>query len=137
MGSNTGDIREAIDHTRSQLSDTLEALSYKTDVPARAKETVSHAMDAVRSGWQDAGQSLKEAGKDLGSRSEEILRSGEEILRSGQENAQRAGAIADDVLTKVFRNGVRFVEQNPVTATIISTAAGMFLSRMLPFRKRA
>ena len=41
MGEDPQAIREEIEATRDQMGDTIEAIGYKTDVKARAKESVS------------------------------------------------------------------------------------------------
>ena len=49
MGQDPGEIRQDIEQTRERMGDTVEALGYKTDVPARAKEAVSSRVDSVKS----------------------------------------------------------------------------------------
>ena len=47
MGQDPGPIREDIERTREQMSDTVEAIGYKADVPSRTKEKVTAKKDAV------------------------------------------------------------------------------------------
>ena len=47
MGQDPGQIREDIERTREQMSDTVEAIGYKADVPSRTKEKVTAKKDAV------------------------------------------------------------------------------------------
>jgi ElaB/YqjD/DUF883 family membrane-anchored ribosome-binding protein len=47
MGEDPGQIREDIERTREQMSDTVEAIGYKADVPSRTKEKVTAKKDAV------------------------------------------------------------------------------------------
>jgi Protein of unknown function (DUF3618) len=47
MGQDPGQIREDIERTREQMSDTVGAIGYKADVPSRTKEKVTEKKDAV------------------------------------------------------------------------------------------
>jgi gas vesicle protein len=49
MSADPNQIRSDIEHTRSQMGDTVEALGYKADVPTRAKESVQGKVDSVKS----------------------------------------------------------------------------------------
>lgn len=55
MGQDPSDIREAIEETRQRMGDTVDALSYKTDVRARTFDHVTHTKDAIVQGMSDAG----------------------------------------------------------------------------------
>jgi len=47
MGEDPRAIRAQIDETRARMGDTVEALSYKTDVKARARDAVTGKKDAI------------------------------------------------------------------------------------------
>jgi gas vesicle protein len=49
MGQDPGEIRQEIEATREQMGDTVEALSYKADVKARAKDSITDRVDSVKS----------------------------------------------------------------------------------------
>jgi gas vesicle protein len=49
MGQDPGEIRQDIEATREQMGDTVEALSYKADVKARAKDSITDRVDSVKS----------------------------------------------------------------------------------------
>jgi hypothetical protein len=49
MGQDPNLIRRDIEQTREQMSDTVEALGYKADVPSRTKESIQGKVDSVRS----------------------------------------------------------------------------------------
>ena len=53
-------IRERIAETRKDLSATVEALAYKTDVPARAQDALGDAIDTSLSTARDGIDSAKE-----------------------------------------------------------------------------
>jgi hypothetical protein len=49
MGKDPSDIRAEIEETRGRVGDEVDALSYKTDVPARVGDYVDEKKDAVTS----------------------------------------------------------------------------------------
>src|SRR4029450_4407942 len=49
MGQDPDAIRQDIEQTRSEMSETVEAVGYKADVPSRAKEAVSDKVENVKS----------------------------------------------------------------------------------------
>jgi ElaB/YqjD/DUF883 family membrane-anchored ribosome-binding protein len=48
MGEDPQAIRDEIEATREQMGDTIEAIGYRTDVKARAKESVSEKTGAIK-----------------------------------------------------------------------------------------
>ena len=74
MGQSPSDIRAEIEETRARVGDEVDALSYKTDVPARVgdyvddkkralKDKVSGAKDAITGTASDAVPSGRQIGK--------------------------------------------------------------------------
>jgi hypothetical protein len=49
MGEDPGVIRAEIEQTRQRVGNEVDALSYKTDVPARTQDYIDDKKDAVRS----------------------------------------------------------------------------------------
>ena len=47
MAQTSDELRTEIEETRDQMGDTVEALAYKADVPARTKEWLGDKKDAV------------------------------------------------------------------------------------------
>jgi len=63
MVERTEVIREEIEETRAQMSETVDALGYKANVPARAKDWAADTKDTVVSkvsGVTPDGQAVKE-----------------------------------------------------------------------------
>jgi Protein of unknown function (DUF3618) len=54
MAAKSEVIRQDIEHTRAEMGDTLDALGYKTNVPARTKGWVGRQKDAVFAGCGSA-----------------------------------------------------------------------------------
>jgi hypothetical protein len=61
MGQDPDAIRQDIEQTRSEMSETVEAVGYKADVPSRAKEAVSDKVENVKSKVSDTATRAKEA----------------------------------------------------------------------------
>ena len=61
MGQDPDAIRQDIEQTRAEMSETVEAIGYKADVPSRAREKVSEKVDAAKAKVSEATTRAKEA----------------------------------------------------------------------------
>jgi hypothetical protein len=61
MGQDPDAIRQDIAQTRSEMSETVEAVGYKADVPSRAKEAVTEKVENVKSKVSDTATRAREA----------------------------------------------------------------------------
>ena len=61
MGQDPDAIRQDIAQTRAEMTETVEAVGYKADVPSRAKDAVSEKMENVKSKVGDTATRAKEA----------------------------------------------------------------------------
>jgi hypothetical protein len=61
MGQDPDAIRQDIEQTRTEMSETVEAIGYKADVPSRAKEKVSETVDTLKTKASDTATKAKEA----------------------------------------------------------------------------
>jgi hypothetical protein len=61
MGQDPDAIRQDIAQTRAEMSETVEAVGYKADVPSRAKEAVSEKVENVKAKVSDTASRAKEA----------------------------------------------------------------------------
>jgi Protein of unknown function (DUF3618) len=48
MGKDASEIRREIEATRDRMSDTVEALGYKADVPGRVKDALNDRVETVK-----------------------------------------------------------------------------------------
>ena len=48
MGQEPGEVRQGIDRTRSDMSETVDALAHKADVPTRIMESVADKRDRLK-----------------------------------------------------------------------------------------
>jgi hypothetical protein len=61
MGQDPDAIRQDIAQTRAEMSETVEAIGYKADVPSRAKDAVSDKVENMKSKVSDTATRAKEA----------------------------------------------------------------------------
>ena len=54
-------IRQQIELTRERMSETIDAIAYKLDVPSRVKERVSDGVSAAKQAVVDSVSTAKEA----------------------------------------------------------------------------
>ena len=50
MGEDPAAIRQEIEQTRERMGDTVDALGYKADVPARAKDSITDKVQSLAVG---------------------------------------------------------------------------------------
>jgi gas vesicle protein len=82
MGQDPAAIRQQIEQTREHMGDTVDALGYKADVPARAKDSVSEKVDSLRSRITGVGSQVSDATPDQA----EIKHGAEQAVGVVQEN---------------------------------------------------
>jgi hypothetical protein len=102
MGQDPGEIRQDIEVTRTQMGDTVEALSYKTDVKARARDSVTGKVDTVKSKVGLAGSKVSDS-----------TPSGEDF----RQGVRRAAGIA---------------QENPIGLALGAVAVGFVAGLLVP-----
>jgi hypothetical protein len=95
MGQDPDAIREEIEQTRAEMSETVEAVGYKADVPSRAKEAVSDKVESVKSKVSDTATRAKEAVAGTASRAGDATPSSGEVK---QKTRQVAGMAKENPL---------------------------------------
>jgi hypothetical protein len=95
MGQDPDAIRQDIDQTRAEMSETVEAVGYKADVPSRANEAVSEKVDHVKSKASDTATRAKEAVVGTASRAGDATPSTGEVK---QKTRQMAGMAKENPL---------------------------------------
>ena len=102
MAETSDQLRSDIERTREQMSDTVDALAYKADVPTRTKEWIGEKKDAVVS--KVGGAPIKVG---------ELTPDGEEVKRQ---------------VTGLKRTA----ERNPLGLAIAGAAAGFIAGLIAP-----
>jgi hypothetical protein len=137
MGQDPGQIREDIERTREQMSDTVGAIGYKADVPSRTKEKVTEKKDAVISrvtgGTPDADEVKHGARRAKGIAQENPLGlaiGGAAVgflvglaLPSTPVEDEKLGPMADDVKAKAQETGREALERGKQVAQDAAEAA--------------
>jgi ElaB/YqjD/DUF883 family membrane-anchored ribosome-binding protein len=103
MGQDPDAIRQDIEDTRAEMSEAMEAVGYKADVPSRAKDKVSETMDSVKNKVSGTATRAKEAVVGTASRagntmSDTTSRVGDATPSGGQvkQQAKRAAGLAQE-----------------------------------------
>jgi ElaB/YqjD/DUF883 family membrane-anchored ribosome-binding protein len=90
MGQDPAAIREDIEQTRTEMSETVEAVGYKADVPSRAKEAVSDKVENVKAKVSDTATRAKEAVTGATDRASDATPSRGEVKQAGRRAAGMA-----------------------------------------------
>jgi hypothetical protein len=113
VGEDPDVIRMQLERTRAQLTDTIDALGYKADVPARAKDRVTGTIDRAR----DAIGGTVDHARDAVSGTSHRM----------QDAAPAPGDVADQA-----RRAAGVAQENPLGLAIGAVAAGFLLGMVLP-----
>jgi ElaB/YqjD/DUF883 family membrane-anchored ribosome-binding protein len=124
MGKDPDAIREEIAQTRAEMTETVEAIGYKADVPSRAKEKVSEKVDAARSKVSEAASRAKEAvagsTADAGDTAGGVASRVRDATPSGEQVKQRA------------RRAAGLAQENPLGLAIGAAAIGFLAGLAMP-----
>jgi Protein of unknown function (DUF3618) len=113
MGQDPDAIRQDIEQTRTEMSETVEAVGYKADVPSRAKEAVSDKVENMKSKVSDTATRAKEAVTGATDRAGDATPSRGEVKQAGR----RAAGIA---------------RENPLGLAIGAAAVGFLAGLAVP-----
>ena len=124
MGQDPDAIREEIEQTRADMSEAVEAIGYKADVPSRAKDKVSQKMEDVKSKVSETATRAKEAVTGTTSRvgdaaSGTAARVGE-ATPTGAEAKQQA------------KRAVGLAKENPLGLAVGAVALGFLAGLVVP-----
>jgi hypothetical protein len=124
MGQDPDAIRQDIEQTRADMSETVEAIGYKADVPSRAKEKVSEKMDAARSKVSEATTRAKEAVTGTASRAGDTV--GDTASRVGEATP------SGDQVRRRARRAAGLAQENPLGLAIGAVAIGFLAGLAAP-----
>jgi len=109
MGEDPDRIRAEIEQTRSEMGETVDALSYKTDVKARAKDSIQDKKERVMGVASSAKERLVGAGQSVGDATPDT----EQV----KQQARRATSVA---------------QENPLGLAVGAVAVGFLAGMLLP-----
>jgi ElaB/YqjD/DUF883 family membrane-anchored ribosome-binding protein len=113
MGQDPDAIREEIEHTRADMTETVEAIGYKADVPSRAKEKVSEKVDNVKAKVSGTAARARDAVGGTASRAGEATPGADEAKQSA-------------------RRAVGLAQENPLGLAIGAVAVGFLVGLAVP-----
>src|SRR5215207_8053179 len=109
MGEDPDRIREEIEQTRAEMGETVDALSYKTDVKARAKDSIQDKKESVMGVASSAKERLVGAGQSVGDATPDT----EQV----KQQARRAKSVA---------------QENPLGLAVGAVAVGFLAGMLIP-----
>jgi hypothetical protein len=127
MGQDPDAIRQDIEQTRAEMSETVEAIGYKADVPSRAKEKVSEKVDSVKAKVSDTATRAKEAVTGAGSRVGDAA--GGATARVGEATPSRGE------VKQAGRRAAGMAKENPLGLAIGAAALGFLAGLAVPSTK--
>ena len=113
MGKDPSDIRAQIEETRARVGDEVDALSYKTDVPARVGDYVDEKKQAVK----DKVTGFKEAVTGTASSAVDSVAG---TAASAVPNRQQVGRVKDTA------------ERNPLGLAVGAASLGFVAGMLIP-----
>jgi Protein of unknown function (DUF3618) len=113
MGQEPSEIRQQIAQTREEMGDTIDALGYKADVPARAKDKLTGTVDRARESVAGTVDSLKG------------------VVTGSAGSLNDATPDRGEVVQKAHA-AVGVAQSNPMGLAIGSVAAGFLVGMLLP-----
>jgi gas vesicle protein len=105
MGEDPAAIRQEIEQTRERMGETVDALGYKADVPARTKESINDKVQNMKAKISAAGSQVSEEAP-------------------GTDDVRHAG-----------RRAVGVAQENPLGLAIGAAAAGFVAGLLIPSSK--
>lgn len=120
MGKDASEIRREIEETRSRMGDTVEALSYKADVPARVKDAVNDRVETVKETIGDVMSNVKGAVGGVKQRA----------VEGWSETAERVPSREE--MKNAARRGVGIAAENPLGLAIGAAAVGFLAGLLMP-----
>jgi hypothetical protein len=144
MGQEPGEVRQGIEETRAEMSQTVDALAYKADVPTRLKDSVADKRDRLKAQMSGTGARISDATPD----GSEIKQGASQAVGIAQENPlglalggvavgfiaglvipstrvedERLGPVADDVKDIAKETGQEVLERGKDVAQQAASSA--------------
>jgi Protein of unknown function (DUF3618) len=144
MGEETTRIREEIEDTRGRMSDTVDQLAHKANVPGRVKESVADKRDRLMDQMKGTASRVGDATPDAG----DVKQGAQQAVGVAQENPlglalggvaagfllgmalpstriedERVGPMADDVKQRAAETGQEALERGKQVAQDAAEAA--------------
>jgi ElaB/YqjD/DUF883 family membrane-anchored ribosome-binding protein len=124
MGQDPDAIRQDIAQTRTEMSETVEAIGYKADVPSRAKEKVSEKVDTLKTKVSDTATKAKEA----------VTGTTNRVADATSGAAARVGDAtpSEGAVRQTTRRAAGMAKENPLGLAIGAAAIGFLAGLAVP-----
>lgn len=116
MGEESAAIREEIEQTRHSMEDTVDAISYKTDVKSRLQENVEEKKSAMTDAIDNVKRTISGKASSASDRSPDAS----DVKATGRQAKAKA------------KRGVRMAESNPLGLGLGALAAGFLAGLIAP-----
>jgi ElaB/YqjD/DUF883 family membrane-anchored ribosome-binding protein len=120
MGEDPDRIRREIEQTRAEMGETVDALGYKTDVKARAKDSIQDKKESVMGVAQSAKDRLVGAGESAKS----------SVVGAGQTVGDKTPDT--DQVKYQARRAKSVAQENPLGLAVGSIAVGFLAGMLIP-----
>lgn len=118
MGKEAENIQRDIEQTRADMSETVDELAYKMDVPARTKEAFHRRTDAVMhritGRGHDVADTVSGRGHDI---ADTVSERSQHMMDTAKERGHRMKSMA---------------ERNPLGLAVGAVATGFLLGLLIP-----
>jgi hypothetical protein len=92
-------IERDIEHTRAELSETVQALADKADVPARVKEKVAATAESAQAAAQQVTHQVQETAQQV---THQVQETAQQVTHQVQEGAHVVAAKAADAANQAM-----------------------------------
>jgi ElaB/YqjD/DUF883 family membrane-anchored ribosome-binding protein len=123
MGQDPDAIRQEIEQTRSQMGETVEAIGYKTDVKARAKDSVAEKTDDVKQGAKKAVSTAQENPLGLALGAVAVGFVAGMLIPSTSVEDEKIGPVADQLKERARETGQEALEHGKQVAQDVAESA--------------
>jgi hypothetical protein len=134
MGEDPSIIRAELEQTRQRVGDEIDALSYRTDVKARAGDYVEDKKTSVKSKLTSAKEAVMGVGGSMGETMGSVGSAAETARGRAGSTLETVGtAVPDRAAVARSARGLRATaERNPVGLAIGGLALGFVVGTLLP-----
>lgn len=131
MGQDPEAIRQSIEETRAEMSDTVDALGYKADVKARAKDNVQDKVGAVTGRVTAAKEKIVGQASSVSDATPSAgdLRQGAADRAQGVKDSLGDGA---DTAKANARQAASVAQENPLGLAVGAVALGFLGGLLIP-----
>lgn len=124
MGQDPAAIRQEIEQTRERMGQTVDALGYKADVPARAKESIAGRVQGVKEKIVGTGQQVQGRAQAAGAQLSDTAHGVGDQLADATPDSRD--------LRQAGQTAVGIAQSNPLGLAIGAAAVGFLAGMLIP-----